>query len=289
MRLVCWNILHGGSSRRLPLIALGLAELRPDVVVLTEFHRAKGGSIRAVLADLGLTHQADSHGHAAHPAAHPTAKNGILIASRWELKDICPGPTETLGADAPRWLEACVRPGSGWPRGLWVGGLHIPDDSRPTARARVWGHVLGRARVWKDADAVLAGDWNSGRHFVDEPGATFSCTANLGRLWTMGYRDAFESGVGRSGGVRGATWIAPAGWMPSGPASGDSGRDWARSRDAIAGLPQGKAGFRIDAVHLSSSVAAGAYRLEQADSLREMGISDHSALMVELGAPGEGV
>lgn len=262
------------------MIALGLAELRPDVVVLTEFHRAKGGSIRAVLADLGLIHQADSHGQStpaahptAHPAAHPTAKNGILIASRWELTDVCPGPTETLGADAPRWLEGCIRPGSAWPRGLWVGGLHIPDDSRPTARARVWGHVLERAGVWKDGAAVLAGDWNSGRHFVDEPGASFSCTANLGRLWTMGYRDAFEGvagGAERTGGVRGATWVAPAGW-----AGGE-------------GLPQGKTGFRIDAVHLSSSVAAGAYRLEQADSLREMGISDHSALVVELGASGEG-
>jgi hypothetical protein len=191
-----------------------------------------------------------------------------------------PGPAETLGADAPRWLEARIEP-----RGLWLGGLHIPDDSRPTGRTLVWNHVLERARAWKDAEAVLAGDWNSGRPFVDEPGATFSCAANLGRLWTMGYRDAFE-GSGDpnrpAGDVRGATWQAPAGrvagWMAARRGSGGP----------TAGLPQGKTGFRIDAIHLSSRVAAGAYRLEQADSLREMGISDHSALVAEIGAPGEG-
>jgi hypothetical protein len=58
MRILAWNILHGGSGRRLPEIVLALLGHRPDVVVLSEFRARLGGQIRGILADHGLSHQA---------------------------------------------------------------------------------------------------------------------------------------------------------------------------------------------------------------------------------------
>jgi hypothetical protein len=44
MRLLTWNLRHGGGARRMPWITLSLLEHKADVVVLTEFRRHVGGT-----------------------------------------------------------------------------------------------------------------------------------------------------------------------------------------------------------------------------------------------------
>ncbi|MBZ0171544.1 MAG: hypothetical protein K8E66_04120, partial [Phycisphaerales bacterium] len=58
MKLLTWNILHGGGPERLCWIALALLDWAPDVIALTEFRARRGGSLRGVLADHGWPHQA---------------------------------------------------------------------------------------------------------------------------------------------------------------------------------------------------------------------------------------
>ena len=80
--------------------------------------------------------------------------------------------------------------------------------SGSTARNCLWKGVLRAARVCADRDCVLLGDFNTGRHRLDETGATFRQTANLGRLSALGYVDAWRA---VNPNKRDASWVSRAG------------------------------------------------------------------------------
>ncbi len=197
MRLVCWNILHGGGPRRTPLIALRLCDLSPDLVVLTEFRRTTGGQIAGVLHDCGLVHQATTG-----PAA---GRNGVFIAARTPLVPGEPGPAAWA---SNRWLDVWM------PEvGVWLTGVHAPDAHRSDAgrlqrQAAFWQHVVRTCRARRDGCHLVAGDLNAGRHGLDEAGRSFTGPAFLGRLASMGYRDGYRLLSPRD---RSPTWVSPAG------------------------------------------------------------------------------
>ena len=58
MKILAWNIRHGGGAR-VPRILAALERHRPDIVVLTEYRHNPGGeAISAGLDAMGLTFQA---------------------------------------------------------------------------------------------------------------------------------------------------------------------------------------------------------------------------------------
>lgn len=260
MRILTWNILHGGGPRRTPEIALDLLEQRPDVVILCEFRPGRGGQLRAVLADHGLAYQACASPTPPAASAAPNGartddpgRNSILIASRWPVEVLAEdhGIPETL---KPRWLAVRLTPGPGTGGGegsLDLLGVHIPDDTRPTAKAQVWQGVLSFAGPRAGGRCIIAGDTNSGRHRVDEAGASFGCVTALGKLATMGYVDAWRRANPES---RETTWSHP-----------------------FVGAT------RIDGVYVSASLAGAVTRAELLHGPREAGHSDHSMVLVELG------
>ncbi len=238
MRLLTWNILHGGGPRRIPEIALAILGQNPDAVVLTEFRPGRGGQLRAVLADHGLCHQIAS--------VTPERANGLLIAARFPLDrlEIAP-PTQQL---APKWLAVEMAMPAGRVPLLAV---HIPDDSRPTAKAIFWRRVVEVAKEWARRHAVIAGDLNTGRHRIDETGTTFGCTTAMGELWTVGFRDAYRQ-------------CHPGGRETS----------WTSHEDH---------GFRVDAVWASPSLAPTVISATYSQAVRIAKTSDHAMLVVEWG------
>ena len=77
MRLLSWNILHGGGGRR-QAIAEAISAVAPDAVILQEVRRYVGRGpdpLLEGLADGGLGEQVFS--------LVVGRENGILIASRW--------------------------------------------------------------------------------------------------------------------------------------------------------------------------------------------------------------
>lgn len=176
MRLLAWNILHGGS-RRMPEIALALLEQAADVIVISEYRRTMGGQLRALLAEHGWEHQLCTEPH--------LGKNGMLLASRHRLVE------RRAPVDPPvdgRWVHAHL---PGLP--LDVIGIHAPDgQTDPTLQTAYWRYLLDTTRSLKDVPCVVLGDFNTGRHKADEAGKTFRCTSLLGLLCTHGYADAWR-------------------------------------------------------------------------------------------------
>lgn len=252
LRVCAWNILHGGGTRRIPEIALALLAIDADVFVLCEYRRRMGGQLRGVLADHGWRHQVCTE--------PPEGVNGMLVAGRVALRAV------DAGAPSPQRFLAVSVPDAG----VQIAGVHIPDDSRPTARRAAWRHLVEHARAEKDGACLLIGDLNTGRD-GDGPAGAYSCAEFLGLLWTYGYRDAFRVCHREK---EEFTWFDRAG------AGRGEGGD--RVRKGLGGN-----GFRIDAAHVSGSLLPRLERAEHVHGLRESGVSDHSALVVSLGAGGQ--
>lgn len=243
MKLLTWNILHGGGPRRTPEIALALLALDADLVVLTEFRRTLGGQLAGVLYDHGWRHQLSTN--------PPEKSNGILLASR---RPIEPGPPAPAPAMSQRWLEARL-PGPADDAALRVTAVHIPDasfagPSAQAAKADFWRRLVARARVTRAQPSVIVGDFNTGRHLLDESQQTFTCTALLGELATLGYRDAYRLCHPRG---RDRSWFSHAG-----------------------------AGFRIDHTYVSPPLAPRVEDVWYGHDQRERGLSDHAPMLVKL-------
>ncbi|MEQ8770685.1 MAG: endonuclease/exonuclease/phosphatase family protein [Phycisphaerales bacterium] len=245
MRVVHWNIQHGGGPTRTPEIALALLDYRADVVVLTEFRRERGGQIAGVLHDHGLRFQANSH--------PPPRTNGVLIASREPLHVIPPPADRDI---ATRRVDVHL-PDSA----LWITGVHVPDAAKHDAPAIVRKAAHFRALIEFSREKagerhVITGDLNTGRHRLDEPGETFTCTALLGQLATFGYADAYRA-------------LHPTG------------------RDASWQSHIGQ-GFRLDHTLVSSALSGGVREAWYDENPRDSKHSDHAPMIVELDLADDG-
>lgn len=221
----------------MPAIALALLEHAADVIVLTEFRRTTGGQIAGVLYDHGWEHQLWTD--------PPARTNGILVASRWPLE---PRPTMIGIGEAleRRWLETAVPD-----LGLSLGGVHIPCGGRASGRTDFFRELVDIARDRAAEPFVLIGDFNVGRHHLDEEGKSFSCTRYLRELEAAGYVDAWRTLHPEA---REYTWYSH----------------------------EGK-GFRIDHALLSPPLAPRLAGAAYSHAEREAGLSDHSLLLLGLG------
>jgi exodeoxyribonuclease III len=242
-KFLAWNLRHGGGSRAMPAIVLALLEHAPDVLLLAEFRLTTGGQIAGVLADHGWRHQ-----HSTNP---PRGTNGLLIASRWPLRVVdhsaLSGARSTVltpVACARRFAEVEIPD-------LWLAlaGVHIPCDGKGLGRESVFATLLDAARRRRDEAFLLLGDFNAGRHHLDEAGATFTCTRCLGRLAALGYSDAYRR-------------LHPAG------------------REFSWYTPQG-AGFRIDHAFVSRALLPRLRACWYSHHERARNLSDHSALLLD--------
>jgi exodeoxyribonuclease-3 len=241
VRVLTWNIMHGGGADRLPRIGLALLGWSADVIAITEFRVARGGSLRGVLADHGWAHQTVSEGG--------RDENRVFVASRTPIVGV--DRHEGLRAGLRRRLVSVALAG-----GTRVTAAHVPDAQRSDrdamgARTAVWGEIVAGARRWRVGGHIVLGDLNTGRHRLDEAGASFSCTAMLGRLASLGYVDAWRSvhGVG----ARQASWRSHAG-----------------------------AGFRLDHALVSAPLAGAIRGAEYGQIALKNRLSDHAPLVVEL-------
>jgi exonuclease III len=197
MKILIWNILHGGGPRRTPAIALAILDHRPDLVVLTEFRMTTGGQLAGMLHDHGLAHQSHTD--------PPPRTNGILLACRFPITEVSrPDP----GVFGSKLITASV-PGLG----VRLCAAHVPDARAHnhhalTRKSLYWNELLDVARRWRDEPAMLVGDLNTGRPGLDEDAHTLTSAAMLGRLGEAGFSDAYRHLYPRG---RDRSWYSPTG------------------------------------------------------------------------------
>jgi endonuclease/exonuclease/phosphatase family metal-dependent hydrolase len=249
MRLLSWNILHGGGGRR-QAIAEAIAALAPDVVLLQEVRAWDGRGpdpLLERLADGGLEAQVSS------PVVG--RENGILIASRWPFQATplapVPGqPVHMLQAELP-WPKEGAEGAEGEDQeadSLRVVVVHFPQKE---AQVPLFEALLALPEPWRKEPSLLIGDFNCGIPFADSDTRTFACTHLFQALLQQGWVDGWRA---RNGKAREFTWISPR-----------SGH-----------------GFRYDHALFSAPLNGQVKEVRYLHQLREGGLSDHSGLLLEL-------
>jgi exonuclease III len=257
LRLVTWNV--AGRVSRQPEQAAAVAAAGADVVVLQEVTKRTEPAWRGALADAGYAHVASAVERAAPERRRPL---GVLTAAREPLAEMEP-------PEVP-WPERvlCVVVG-----GVEVVNLHSPIAPAPEL-AKIRTHEAVAA--WLAADPrtprVLCGDLNTPRREHDDGSVLTFAHDSAGRLRPeRGERwDAAERALVHT--LRDAH-----GWVDAYRALHGYGH-----REASWTFAHDRGGWRLDhvLVHGLEPVAA-AY----AHEWRREGLSDHSALVVDLRRP----
>ena len=179
MRIVFWNIWHGGGYRA-EKIAEQILDWNPDIVALAEFRDTQPSrSIAENLRSAGLVHQLSTVN-----AEEPTW-NSLLLASRYELERVCL-------EDAPEphylWLPAKVNS----ERAFHIGVMLVPLGQQ-------WYEFLD-AVVKITADGhlgpgVIIGDTNCALTGLDEDTADSADFKDrfMNPLSELGWRDMFRA------------------------------------------------------------------------------------------------
>src|SRR5689334_5945624 len=109
MRILSWNIQHGGGKRAHKIIE-AIEGHAPDVIALNEYRTGPGAALCRSLGDLGWTHV-----EATTPMG---ADNGLCVLSKTPLRRRAapPAPPE----NAVRWLDVDLPA-----YGFAIGVLHI--------------------------------------------------------------------------------------------------------------------------------------------------------------------
>jgi len=176
LRIIEWNIRHGGSRKRIPGIIDSIGRLDTDIAVLTEFRCNSEEIIRQGLAQKGLKNIITSN---------PMPRtNGILVASKEEIRQI---PINHITPDLRhRWLDLFVP--SGDFRLLCV---HIPGASEKKDKAAFWKSILAYAEDLKNERALILGDFNTGLK-QDAQGTPFVFSNYMDELISKGWTDAWR-------------------------------------------------------------------------------------------------
>lgn len=193
MRIVTWNIRHGGGKLKLPAIVQALLKPTGDILVITEFQTKSAAFIQSQLKEAGHLYQIASN--------PPEKTNGILIVSRFP---VTLSPQQYHPNNPYRWLEV------GLPtQNLTILGLHIPEWGSKWDKATFWQEVNRYARDKLEEPAILVGDFNTGLE-LDTTGEEFACPEYMEELIALGWVDTWRH---LHANTREYTWQSPRHWF----------------------------------------------------------------------------
>lgn len=275
MRLISWNL--NKRSKRLSEQVHALSAASPDVVALQEVTQDSAPRLRDQLSSFGLIHACDSFELSPdHSLLIGPRRYALLVASRWPL---CTLPQSEFNVPWPeRVLSALIDSPVGE---IELHNTYVPHGS--TSNSSDWTKIRHLEGIFERLAChcarhrVLCGDFNAPK--VERPDGTVitwaqreqrtgrvTFVAKRGEIWDRGERnvllglseynlvDAFRSLHGY--GVHESSWFA---------------------------IRNGQRfGRRFDHVFASRSLRVSACRYLH--SVREAGLSDHSAIEVEFQA-----
>jgi exodeoxyribonuclease-3 len=230
--LLNWNIRHGGG-KRIPAILDAVESIHPDIAVFTEYRNNHYGcALRKGMSKLGLLHQ--------HAGVGSSRQNSLLIAARFSFN------AETFAANAQRCILARFPSFS-------VFAFYFACGS---AKYALFDFILGIPDSFLETPTLLVGDFNTGKHYIDEEGATFVGTRYLTELENRGWVDVWRL---FHGDAREFSWFSNAG-----------------------------NGFRVDHAFASKPMLPHIFESRYAHEYRKSGLSDHSSMILQIKGVGSG-
>src|ERR1035441_3453847 len=156
MKLLSWNIQHGGGTRDVRIVS-AIADHNPDIIALTEFRAKPGMALCQAFAANGWPHIASSG-----PAG---IDNGICVLSRTPLR--CDRPPAAQPENAVRWLDV-AQPEMAFGFGVVPLLPALPGAKEPegAAKTRFWDALPAAAEARLSEPLLFLGDFNTDRKSV---------------------------------------------------------------------------------------------------------------------------
>jgi exodeoxyribonuclease III len=172
LRLLAWNIRHGGGAR-LAAIAEAIARHAADIVVISEYRGGDSAQrLGAALAKLDYRYTTG--------LVPPPGRNGVLIAARRPFRDL--GALSEALAEPYRIV------------GIEIAGLRLFGVYMPNMLAKVpyWQALVMALAADAAGPALAIGDFNTCRAYVDEPGAIDATAHFIDRVEAVGFCDLWR-------------------------------------------------------------------------------------------------
>ena len=245
MKLLSWNIQHGGGTRDLRIVG-AIAEHNPDLIALTEYRARPGMALCQAFAANGWPHIVSSS---------PTGiDDGICVISRTPLRSErrSTAPPE----NAVRWLDVDLpEQGFGFAVVHILNAIPGAKEAEGAAKTRFWDALLAAAEARIAEPLLFIGDFNTGKPLADEAGTSFLCADHFARLPELGWIDVWRH---FHGGASEYTWYS----QPRGGAPAN--------------------GYRIDHAFATPSLLPRIKSCRYSHVEREQKVSDHSAMILEI-------
>ncbi len=188
MKILSWNILHGGGKRAQDIVN-AIEKEQPDIVTLQEFRHGSSKQILLEgLAKIGLDEQFV-------PDINSARDNSLIIVSKYNFQaTIFP-----KGGDIPARAIRAFFPNL---NELNLIAVHLPQKKKQPPYLHA---LLELDKSFLSENSVLIGDFNCGIPFEDSETKSFEHTFLFQQLLRDGWIDAWRS---RNKNKREFTWIS---------------------------------------------------------------------------------
>ncbi len=188
MKILSWNILHGGGKRAQDILNT-IEKQQPDIVTLQEFRHGSSKQILLEgLAKIGLDEQFV-------PDTNSARDNSLIIVSKYNFQaTIFP-----KGGDIPARAIRAFFPDL---NELNLIAVHLPQKKKQPPYLHA---LLELDKSFLSENSVLIGDFNCGIPFEDSETKSFEHTFLFQQLLRDGWIDAWRS---RNKKKREFTWIS---------------------------------------------------------------------------------
>ena len=230
MVITTWNIRHGGGKRTKEIISVLKENINSDVFILTEFRNNTNKEIiENAFRLFGFNNiyltKADSK------------TNSVLIACKDEYN-------VKMFEELKEHKQRVIKISSNT---LSIYGCYFPQQK---LKKKVFEFLISEIEKNQSENTIIIGDFNTGKHFLDEKGSSFYCSEYLFELENNGMIDAWRY---INGDLKEYSWFSNAG-----------------------------NGFRIDHIFIKDSLKNNIVNCYYKHSYRENNYSDHSLMTVEL-------
>lgn len=230
MKIISWNIRQGGA-KRIKDIARECLEKLPDVLVFSEYRNNDAGEeLKKILKDNGY--------HYLHNTNLEKQKNTVLIATKIESRLDETFYKSLSEEERRRVLKISVGD-------IFIYGVYFPQKNE---QKKIFEILLKEMSDLKE-NGIFIGDFNAGKHFIDETNTFFSCQKEFELLENDNFTDAWRYQYGEK---KEYSWFSYKG-----------------------------NGFRIDHAFVSKNLLTDS-KCYYIHKVRKKKLSDHSMLILKL-------